>query len=224
VTIEVSLDVMLKGIDLVADTAYLTLRGKMGYQDKLLGINRLDAYSFRFDTPNPPDTLARLKRLLATQTLFYNRNKHNFSLRCRWDGGELDEGVSVDHCHHQLSNHVKRTLAGGRPENLDSTASEIRVILQKVPVFRTEVVVEDLDPSVKGGLSQKLENELSTGPVVVTTLGTLWHLALRAKSRDEAEALTREIVVTQKRDRGFLLNPNYQGFRLIAVETMELFD
>jgi hypothetical protein len=224
VTIEVSLEVMLKGIDLVADTAYLTLRGKMGYQDNLLGIKRLDAYSFRFDTANPPDTLARLKRLLATQTLFYNRNKHNFSLRCRWDGGQLEEGVSADHCHRQLSNHVQRTLAAGHPENLDSTASEIRVILQKVPVFRTEVVVEDLDPSVKGGLSQKLENELSTGPVMVTTLGTLWHLALRAKSRDEAEALTREIVVTQKRDRGFLLNPNYQGFRLVATETMELFD
>ena len=223
-TIEVSLEVMLKGIDLVADTAYLTLRGKMGYQDKLFGIKRLDAYSFRFDTPNPPETLARLKRLFATQTFFYNRNKHNFSLRCRWDGGELNEGVSADHCHRQLSNHVKRTLAAGRPENLDSTAGEIRVILQKVPVFRTEVVVEDLDPSVKGGLSQKLENELSTGPVVVTTLGTLWHLALRAKSREEAEALTREIVVTQKRDRGFLLNPNYQGFRLVAAETMELFD
>ncbi len=223
-TIEVSLDVMLKGIDLVADTAYLTLRGKMGYEDKLLGIKRLDAYAFRFDTANPPESLARLKRLLATQTLFYNRNKHHFSLRCRWDGGRLDEGMSADHPHRQLSSQVKRTLAAERPENFDSQANEIRVILQKVPVFRTEVVVEDLDPSVKGGLSRKLESELSSGPVVVTTLGTKWHLALRAKSRDEAEAVTREIVVTQKRDRGFLLNPNYQGFQLVAAETMELFD
>lgn len=223
-TIEVSLDVMLKGIDLVADTAYLTLRGKMGYQDNLLGIKRLDAYSFHFHAADPPPALARLKRLLATQTLFYNRNKHNFSLRCRWDGGRLDEGVGVDHAHRLLTHQVKRTLAAGRPENFDSKQSEIRVILQKVPVFRTEVVVEDLDPSVKGGLSEKLENELSTGPVAVTTLGTLWHLALRAKSENEAEAVTREIVVTQKRDRGFLLNPNYQGFRLVAVETMELVD
>lgn len=223
-TIEVSLDVTLKGIDLVADTAYLTLRGKMGYEDKLLGIKRLDAYAFRFDTLNPPESLARLKRLLATQTLFYNRNKHNFSLRCRWDGGRLDEGVSADHSHRQLANQVERTLASGRPENFDGTKSEIRVMLQKVPVFRTEVVVEDLDPSVKGGLSAKLERELSTGPVVVTTLGTLWHLALRAKTRDEAEAVTRDIVVTRKRDRGFLLNPNYQGFRLVAAETMELVD
>ena len=220
--IEVSLDVMLKGIDLVADTAFLTLRGKMGYQDNLLGIKRLDAYVFRFDAGNPPETLSRLKRLLNTQTLFYNRNKHDFSLRCRWEGGGLEEGVSVDHSHRQLARQVRRTLAGVPSENLRSIEGETRVMLKNVPVFRTEVVVENLDPSVKTGLSQKLETELSTAPVVVATLGTLWQLALRAASTGEAEALTRQIVVTEKRDRGFLLNPNYQGFRLLAAETMEL--
>jgi len=220
--IEVSLDVMLKGIDLVADTAFLTLRGKMGYQDNLLGIKRLDAYAFRFDAGNPPETLSRLKRLLNTQTLFYNRNKHDFSLRCRWEGGGLEEGVSVDHCHRQLARQVRRTLTGVPSENLRSIEGETRVMLKNVPVFRTEVVVENLDPSVKTGLSQKLETELSTAPVVVATLGTLWQLALRAASTGEAEALTRQIVVTEKRDRGFLLNPNYQGFRLLAAETMEL--
>jgi hypothetical protein len=28
--------------------------------------------------------------------------------------------------------------------------------------------------------------------------------------------------VTEKRDRGLLLNPNYQGFRFLDVEKMEL--
>jgi hypothetical protein len=223
VTIEVSLDVMLKGIDLVADTAYLTLRGKMGYQDKLLGIKRLDSYAFRFDTGNPPETLGRLKRLINTQTLFFNRNKHNVSFRCRWDGGRLDEGVSVDHCHRLLSNQVRRNLAAPG-ENFRGIESQSRVIFKKVPVFRTEVLVEDLDPMVKSGLAQKLETELSTGPVTVATLGTLWLLALRTESAEEAEAMTKEIAVTRKRDRGFLLNPNYQGFRLVAVEKMELVD
>ena len=220
--IEVSLDVMLKGIDLVADTAFLTLRGKMGYQDNLLGIKRLDAYAFRFDAGNPPETLSRLKRLPNTQTLFYNRNKHNFSLRCRWEGGGLDEGMSIDHCHRQLVAQTRKSLAEARPEDFRSIDDKSRVMLNNVPVFRTEVVVENLDPSVKTGLSQKLETELSTAPVVVATLGTLWQLALRAASTGEAEALTRQIVVTEKRDRGFLLNPNYQGFRLLAAETMEL--
>jgi hypothetical protein len=213
---------MLKGIDLVADTAFLTLRGKMGYHDRLLGIKRLDRYEFRIETGNPPETLSKLKRFLGTQSLFYNRNKHNVSLGCRWEGGGLDEGVSIDHCHRQLVAQARGSLAEGVAEDFRSIDDKSRVMFNDVPVFRTEVLVEDLDPSVKRNLARKLETELSTAPVVVTTQGTCWHLALCADSGDEARALTEEIAVTEKRDRGLLLNPNYQGFRFLTADRMEL--
>ena len=221
-TIRVALDVMLKGIDLVADTAFLTLRGKMGYEAKLLGIKRLDAYEFSFETGNPPETLAKLKRFLNTQSLFYNRNKHNFSLRCRWEGGGLEEGTPVDHFHRLLVAQTRRSLSEASPEDFRSHGGESRVIFSSVPVFRTEVLVEDLDPSVKGNLARKLESELSTAPIAMHTLGISWHLALRAGSGDEARAVTEEIAVTEKRDRGLLLNPNYQGFRFLEAKKMEL--
>jgi hypothetical protein len=182
----------------------------------------LDAYEFSFETGNPPETLSKLKRFLNTQSLFYNRNKHNFSLRCRWEGGGLDEGMSIDHCHRQLVAQTRKSLAEARPEDFRSIDDKSRVMLNNVPVFRTEVLVEDLDPSVKGNLVRKLEAELSTAPVAVTTLGISWHLALRAGSGDEARAVTEEIAVTEKRDRGLLLNPNYQGFRFLKAEKMEL--
>ncbi len=220
-TIDVSLDVMLKGIDLVADTAFLTLRGKMGYGDKLLGIKRLDSYSFRFDTGNPPESLARLKRLLNTQTLFYNRNKHHFTLCCVWEGGGLEEGVPRDHPLRQLTRQVLRTTGGTAVENFHSIVDKNRVIFMGVPVFRTEVLVEDLDPTVKLELARKLESDLCAAPVVVSTLGTRWLLALAATSPDEATGLTHEIVVTKRRDQGFLLNPNYQGFHFLAAGMME---
>jgi len=222
VTIGVALDVTLKGIDLVADTAFLTLRGKMGYHHNLLGIKRLDAYEFSFETGNPPETLSKLKRFLNTQSLFYNRNKHSFSLRCRWEGGGLDEGMSIDHPHRQLVAQTRKSLAEARPEDFRSIGDKSRVMFSNVPVFRTEVLVEDLDPSVKGNLARKLEAELSTAPVAVSTLGISWHLALRAGSGEEARAVTEEIAVTEKRDRGLLLNPNYQGFRFLKAERMEL--
>lgn len=221
-TIGVALDVMLKGIDLVADTAFLTLRGKMGYDHNLLGIKRLDAYEFSVDTGNPPETLSKLKRFLNTQSLFYNRNKHNFSLRCRWEGGGLDEGTPVDHFYRQLVLQARRSLAEERPQDFRSIGGENRYIFNNVPVFRTEVLVEDLDPSVKGNLARKLEAELSTSPVAVGTLGISWHLALRAGSGEEARAITQEIAVTEKRDRGLLLNPIYQGFRFLKAEKLEL--
>jgi hypothetical protein len=220
--IDVTLDVSLKGVDLVANTAFLTLHGKMGYEDNLLGIRRFDAYAFRVESGDPESTVVTLKRVLATQAIFYNRNKHNYFLTCRWNGGDIREGVSPGDHDRQLAVQAAAGLRRGAEKDFDGEDVENRVILKKIPVFRTEVLVEDLDPSAKEKISRKLETELSTAPVVVTTLGTCWHLAVRAQSLKDARAVTEGIVVTEKRDSGLLLNPNYQGFRFLGGGRMDV--
>ncbi len=212
---------MLKGSDLVADTALLTLRGKMGYEGRLLGVRRMDAFEFRIESPAPSQTVSALKRFLNTQSLFYNRNKHYFSLRCRWEGGGLDEGGPADRCKRQLAAQVLAAVGGVPGKDFHGGGGKSRVILNNGPVFRTEVLVEDLDPAAKTNIARKLETELSTAPIVVPTLGICWHLAFRVDSSDEARAITEEIVVAEKRDRGLLLNPNYQGYRFLGAERME---
>ena len=91
-------------------------------------------------------------------------------------------------------------------------------------MFRSEVLVEDTDPSSRDGLARRLESELASAPVVVSELGTRWYMALQVSTQAEAEAITREIVVTRKRDRGLLLNPNYQGFKLLSLAPIDLSD
>jgi len=211
---------MLKGPDLVADTAFLTLRRKMGYQERLLGIVRRDCYEFQIESGEPPVTVARLKRFLNTQTLFYNRNKHHFRLRCRWEGGTLEEGAPGERSERSLSSRVRRTLSqeasdfhGGRAEG--------QGILTGNPVFRTEVLVEDLDASVKAAVARKLESELAAAPVDVPMLGVCWDLALRARDAEHARSITEEIVMARKRDRGLLANPNYQGYRVLGIQRLE---
>jgi len=93
VTVDVRLLVYLKGADLTASTAFLTLRDKMGYADKLFGIKRFDEYAVSIESGEPAGTAEALKRLLATQSTYYNRNKHDFLLCCTWEGGELRDGV-----------------------------------------------------------------------------------------------------------------------------------
>jgi len=225
VTIEVTLDVFLKGVDLIANTAFLTLRGKMGYGRNLLGLKRLESYAFAIESDDPESTVATLKRVLSTQSTFYNRNKHNHILRCRWDGGEASDGYGPEECRRRLDAHARETVtaaARASSEDFDSQQGTSRVMLEGVPVYRTEVLVEGLDPSPKTAMARKLEEELSTAPVVVTTLGTTWHLALRAETDEGARAVTEEIAVTKRRDSGLLLNPNYEGHRFLAIEKIEL--
>ncbi len=218
----VALDVMLKGADLIADTAFLTLRGKMGYEGRLLGIQRTETCEFSFESDDPAESVSKLRRFLNTQSLFYNRNKHYYSLQCAWEGEKFGEGVPAGHAHRQLAEQVRRSLAEAAGKDFDSIGDKDRVIFKNVPVFRTEVLVENLDPSLKQSIARKLETELSVSSVVLGALGTCWHLAFRAASAEEAGVLTEEIAVTRKRDRGLLLNPNYQGFRFLGAEKMEL--
>jgi hypothetical protein len=222
VTIDVTLDVVLKSVDLVANTAMLTLCGKMGYKDKLLGLQRLDSFGFSIETKDPKQTLTTLKRVLNTQATFYNRNKHNYLLRCSWDGEEFVEGIPPEEQGRELTAQVRSSLTTGSGRDFNGADEKNRVILQDTLVFKTDVLVEDVDSSAKEKISRKLETELSTAPVVVHTLGTWWQLALAADSDEDARALAREIVVTERRDRGLLLNPNYQGFRFLGVEKIEL--
>ncbi|MEJ2720117.1 MAG: hypothetical protein P8181_03115 [bacterium] len=225
-TIDVTLDVFLKGVDLVANTAFLTLRAKMGYHNKLFGLKRLESYAFAIESPDPEGTAALLKRVLATQSTFYNRNKHYFVLDCRWDGGELRDGVAPEERRRRVETQARATLreeaAGAAGKDFDSQAGTNRVILEGVPVYRTEVLVEGIDPAARETMARKLESELSVAPVVVTALGTCWYFALRAETESEARAITEEISVTVRRDRGLLLNPNYEGFRFLAVEKIDL--
>ncbi|UCG51478.1 MAG: hypothetical protein JSW58_15035 [Candidatus Latescibacterota bacterium] len=221
-TVEVTLDVFLKGVDLVASTAFLTLRDKMGYRRNLLALSRLDAYGFAIETEDPDRTVATLKRVLATQSTFYNRNKHNYFLDCRWEGGGTTEGTTPEDYRQQLVSQARKTVLAGTKKDFDSTQDVDRVIFKDVPVYRTEVLVEDLDPAAKTAMARKLEDELSAARVVVTRLGTCWHLALRAETDGEAREVTEGIVVTKKRDRGLLLNPNYQGHKFLALEQIGL--
>ena len=97
-------------------------------------------------------------------------------------------------------------------------------MLNSVPVYCGEVLVEDVEPTARTALARRLESELATAPVVVSEMGTRWIIALRVASDEKAERVTREIVVTKKRGHGLLLNPNHQGYKLLSLGPVNLSD
>jgi len=78
--------------------------------------------------------------------------------------------------------------------------------------------VEDEDPSAKETVAAKLQSGLGGIRVSCANRATLWWLALRAQTRNEADALAREIAVTTRRDSGLLMNPNYQSAEFVPVK------
>jgi len=220
-TLEVRLRVGLKGTDPVVSTAYLTLVDKMGYRGRLLAINRLDSHAFSVKCGDAATALQRLRRFLATQSTFYNRNKHNYFLECVWGNDRHVEGVPLEQLE-SMSAQAARWAALEVGQDLDGKRGSDRVILQSAPVFRPEILVEDTDPAGKLSLANKLETELADGPVTVSESGIRWYLALKVPSDTEASELAEEIAVTRRKDLGLLLNPNYQRYKLLSLKEIEL--
>jgi hypothetical protein len=79
------------------------------------------------------------------------------------------------------------------------------------PAQEVEVLVTDPnDGSAQGALSA-LQGRLGYGDRVASlTKGVLWLMDLRAPDHESAKALAREMAVTERIDRGLLVNPHFQ--------------
>lgn len=219
--VEVTIDVSPKGVDLIAGTAFLTLVDKMGYAGRLLAIQRLDRCGFFFETEEPEAVIERFRRFAATQSIFYNRNKHNHFMKFAWQGERIETGYSPRLLLRALAADARRRLERGATENLNGNPDQVRAILGDASVYWAEVLVEEAGPYSKASLARRLESELSATPLEVDVLGTCWHLAILATTREDANRMAEDIVVTGKRDRGLLANPNGQQHRILGLEPLD---
>ncbi len=225
-TIDARLLVALRGPDLTASTARLALVEKMGFGDRLVGLKRWDFFHLTLESAAAPEAVMEsLKKTLARQSTFYNRNKHMYSLECRWGSSTQVDGPS----HAELVGSFGQSL--GKPAeagtDFDGKAGSKADIVNKSPVFVVEVFVQDDDSAGRDGIAAKLTRELSApdgpGPVKVSCPGraTVWWLAIAASSDQAAVDTARQIAVTKRRDEGLLLNPNYQSAEFVSAGRVE---
>jgi len=219
--IEVELSVFLKGADLVAETAYLTLLEKMHYEGRLSNLKRFDYFRFHIESDMPEKIVSDLKSLLDRQSTFYNRNKHGHILHCRWEGGEFREGPDTEGLRRRFYGETIKPSDPKEVAEFGGRKADEKVIIEKKRFFLVESLVEDRDESYRSGLSGKLQTGLGGIPVAVPSSGTLWWLLLVAGSKEEARATAEEIVVSERRDKGLLMNPNYQRFEIASIAQIE---
>ncbi len=218
----------LRGPDLVATTARLALIHKMGFAGRLLGLQRYDFFHLTIAGAGAEPVMDALRKTLARQSTFYNRNKHMYSLECRWDGQSRTDGPSHDDLKRQFG-YLPGSPGGGAmaPKagtgtKLDGKEGSKVDNVNEYPAYLVEVFVEDDDSAGRVAIAARLTRELSGvlgGNVRVEcpSRATVWWLGIRA--RDEAAAMetARQITVTKRRDAGLLMNPNYQRAEFVSA-------
>ncbi|MDH4037571.1 MAG: hypothetical protein OEX18_04575 [Candidatus Krumholzibacteria bacterium] len=222
----------LRGPDLVATTARLALVHKMGFGDRLAGLERYDFFHLEIESAAPPEaTIDALRKALARQSTFYNRNKHMYSLDCRWDGELRTDGPTHEALKHRFGQIVGRIGGGNEPKSgtgidFDGKRGSRVATVKEYPAFLVEVSVEDDDSAGRDAIAARLTGELSgmlggTIRVRCPSRATVWWLGIAAP--DEAAALetARQITVTKRRDAGLLMNPNYQRAEFVSAGRIE---
>ena len=219
--IDAGLIVYLKGADLIAETAFLTLTGKMNFEGRLLAMKRFDNFRFEIESGDPEGDVSKLRDVLDRQSTFYNRNKHGHLLRCTWPGGRFCEGPDRAALQQRLAGDAIKSVVIKEDTEFNGGRTGEGVILKEDRIFLIDSLVEEQDSSVRSSLAQKLQADLGGIPVSVLSNGTLWWLILSAPDESAARAMAEEMAVSERRDRGLLLNPNYQRFEVVSATVME---
>jgi hypothetical protein len=217
--------VFLKDVDLVATTAFLTLTGKMGYAETLLGLKRFDYFRFLLGCSrdeDPESVVDRLTRILSSQSTFYNRNKHYYHLSSAWNDTCVTRGTDLEIAERRLGADISNSLKNNRDREMGVQSGSEMINLNGDTAFLAKLLVQERESAGKKTLSARLQSELAGRSAECTDRGVMWWLALRAGSRAQAEQIIEEISVTVKRDKGLLVNPNYQSFALLAVTELDL--
>ncbi len=184
--------VKLKVIDLVAQTAWMTLTEKLGLEGELLGLARYSFWRMEIETDDGPAALDEIDRVIRLDSAFTNQNKHLYMLR-------MDEGPARGDLLLDKDYPVLVENGGGRSG------------------FAVDCLVRELDTEREEGYRSRLNARLENIQVNGLAAGEVWRILLDAGNEKEAEQKVERIVVTTSRREGLLLNPHYQRLEILSI-------
>jgi phosphoribosylformylglycinamidine (FGAM) synthase PurS component len=197
--------VRLKVIDLVAQTAWMTLTEKMDFSKDLCGMVRYSYWSIEADGENSESVLAEIDRVVRLDSTFTNQNKHFYHLGLSM---EPDGDVSL--------------AAGDFDPGSDYPKSDCSCDDGGCPgIFACDLLVRERTGDREEGFVSRLNSRLEGVSVTSVRAGELWRLVVCAPDEDEARKKVEEMAVTRSRQEGLLLNPHYQRFEFAGVTKLD---
>ena len=190
--IQCNLWVKLKVVDLVVQTAWMTLTEKLDLGGELVGLARYSFWRMELEGPDTGRTLAEVDRVIRMDSAFTNQNKHVYLLEI--EGGPSMGGLALEKDYPLMA------------EDGDTHgAYAVDCLVRELTAAREE--------GYRGRLNARLESVQVTGVVA----GEVWRVLVHAKSERDAIERVEAMAVTRSRRQGLLLNPHYQRFEILAV-------
>ncbi len=188
----VELWVRLKVIDLVTQTAHITLTEKLDFGATLRGMMHYWYWAMDAEGESAPAILDAIDRVVRLDSAFTNQNKHVYRLA---GGGEPPRGDLA----------LERDLPAEAGDRL----------------FAVDALVRERRGDREAGAAARLNGRLRGVTVSNVKCGEVWRLVVIAASRDEALAEVDRMLVSRSRREGLLLNPHYQRYEIIGARQLQ---
>jgi len=200
----VELWVRLKVIDLVTQTARMTLAEKLNFADTLRGMTHYWYWGMDAEGADAKGALDEIDRVIRLDGAFTNQNKHLYRLAA---GRELVRGDLA------LEKDFAVSGAAGGASGPGAAAPG--------GLFAFDCLVREKRPDRETGFAERLNGRLRGVAVSNMKYGEVWRLIVSAPSSEAALADIERMLVSRSRREGLLLNPHYQLYEIIATTRIE---
>lgn len=217
----VELWVRLKVVDLVVQTAWMTMTEKLDLGGTLAGLSRYSYWRMDVEGPGREQILDEIDRVVRMDSAFTNQNKHLYLLKV------LDPGVSRGGVRAGSSGGmpVSVTGQGGPSDGMSRGDLSLEKDLARLEcggvqggageIHGFDCLIRELKSDRDRGYRERLNARLRNVEVTDLGAGEVWRILLRAGSREEAYEEVKRMVVTRSRREGLLINPHYQDYEIL---------
>jgi hypothetical protein len=237
--------VRLKVVDLVTQTAWLTLTEKLEFENDLCGLVRYSFWGMDAEGAGRDEIIDELDRVIRMDSAFTNQNKHLYRLSvaevAQDDGtgdGAASYGVTTGAGGEGSSGTVRgasktASAQGGSGAVITALKGDLAIEedypMQVVgrgsaagrDVFAFDCLIRERQAVRETGYMSRLNNRLEGVEITSLKAGEVWRIIVYSHSREEALENVERMVVTRSRKEGLLLNPHYQVYEFIADMRLE---
>jgi len=210
--------VRLKVIDLVSQTAWMTLTEKLKLQDTLTGLRHYNYWRILLDGEGIEEVAEEIDRVIRLDSAFVNQNKHFYRLYAlsieEYDSMRSDNRVAS---LSAISMKGAKLFTTG-DLSLDRDYPDTGGLQTRGFIF--DCLIRSLDGRAEEGYRKRLNDRLEGCSVEDVVAGEVWRIALGAQDEEDALQKIEGILVTKSRREGLLLNPHYQRYEVLSRQVL----
>jgi hypothetical protein len=234
----VQLWVRLKVIDLVTQTARITLTEKLDFADDLRGMMHYWYWGMDAEAADARSALAEIDRVIRLDSAFTNQNKHLYRLSAGTDLALGDLALERDYpavgADTSTPGPVAKPPMGPSAEvsapeapradipaeeSIGGFATGFRAGMSAL--FALDCLVREKRPDREIGFAERLNARLRGVAVSHMKCGEVWRLVVSAPVERAALEAAERMLVSRSRREGLLLNPHYQTYEILATTRLD---